>query len=176
MKHTLTITATALLLAACGSGGGSSSAAVVGIDRSGTYSMNGIECYNDQDQLVASSGFTNGLQVTWQISGNSITTTGQLGLCTVVISGSIAFTADNYYSATGRSVTSATNSSCSIGMVIGGGITPASDIGTATVGQRLVDSIDRLYVYDADTKRLGIYNDTLTAGAGSFCFNVYQKQ
>ena len=180
MQTKLSLIPIALLLTACADSGSSSKpsspSAIVGRDMSGNYSLTGYSCVDQAGNLTNTSSIANGAVITAVIAGNSITSTIQHGLCTIVISGQIAFTTDVYYSATNRVVSSATDGSCTASVVLDSpAISPNTDTMTASTGQQVADAFDKLYIYDEINNQVSFFT-TLSDGNGGVCLAVYQKQ
>lgn len=160
------------LLVACSGGGSSGSgASVTGINLTGSYSLNNVECYSSDLSTMTSSYPVTGMTSTVVVSGNSSTTTYTSGSCVVTIQGNIAAVSSLTMNLTNRVVTSATGGSCTVNVSVGG----VSDSQTFSANQTIADRTNVTYVYNTNTNKFGLLN-TLSDGVGAYCFYVYQKQ
>lgn len=166
-----------LVFSGCnGSDSGSTSiAAVEGVDFSGTYNFQDVECYDSSGTETASEAFT-AFDESMTIIGNSLVATATSPGCVVDITENIVFSSSA--SSTGATITdvaiqSATGGGCTLVKTLSGSsISPTTVDSPFTTGESIGNvSANYLWV----SPHLGVptgYSD----GSGDTCYLVFTKQ
>lgn len=167
-----------LPLASCSKGGGSSSTAasssVTGIDLSGTYVVQKVQCYNLALTTVTNTAtYTGSYSSILTISGNSFTGSqiSSTGICSVTTSGTIVANSSTVLNIS-ESIVSASGGSCIDAETLNGVITPTTVSATFTTGQ-FVGSKTVTYFVNGST--LGLYS-IYTDSNGDQCFEILMRQ
>jgi len=160
-----------------GSGGGSATAAaaIQGIDFSGTYILNKIECYNSALNLTNGSTFTGNFTDSVVVTGNTYVATTAEGNCTVTTTGNIIVNSDGL-TISNIQVTNATGGSCTIiETLTNTNISPNALNTTYTLNEVIAGVTNQPYIWNANAKVFGIPSIFTDGGAGDVCFEVLTK-
>jgi len=165
-------------LSACagGSGGQSGPAPVVGVDISGSYSLDGVVCVNPQGSLTSTSFFNPGYTSVVTVVGNSFTEVNTSGSCVVEAKGYLEAKANGYLDLKNMTVTRVEPVGCLLNSSLQNtDISPSTFSRMFYVNERLPDVINILYGYAAEDKTFAMLT-VMTDAPDNFCFNSYQGQ
>lgn len=181
MRLIFCLVSTLLLVSCAGSSGGGSSAGstVTGLDYSGSYVGDEIECYNASlTTLTTQAAITTGIDYI-TITGNSYTAqTNDFG-CAVSYSGNIVFTASGV-SLSNRRVTSASGGSCTSQFALSNSpahtVTPTTLSTAHATGDTLPNVTNAPYIraVNGNTGLLSVLSNSVAAS--DICLIVYKKQ
>ena len=166
-----------------GSSAGASTQSVSSIegkDFSGSYVFDNVECYNSNFTANTHNDYFVGYSETITVSGNNLTATSTVGVCTVTITAHVVFTDPSVIpytlTLTQQKVVSATAGSCTQTKAFSGSaITPTSSATSYYNGKTFSDLVT-YPLWNPTNNALGIESNYSDGTSGGYCFQVFIKQ
>lgn len=175
-----------LALLGCSSDSSSpSSPTVNGLDLSGTYSLSGFDCYDQNTFARTQYGtITTLTSSVITVSGNSYSSTFGDNDCDVELSSGVVFNSDNTYDVTSGTVDSATGSSCDVNATFTEQNGGENNLNTNTISVTYTvgsfSDASNVYYFDdsVSPNTIGIFLNGITVQGSSpndVCFLTYSE-
>jgi hypothetical protein len=159
------------------SSGSSNSSATVGLDYSGTWALNRLDCYDSTMTKVVNTAAFDNLSETLTIAGNQLKRTITQNSCAVVANLGVVFQT-SFVRVTNEVVASASGGNCVVNYSLSSSqVTPMTSAVTYATSEKVLPA-ERGFFYFASVKGgiqelalIGDYSDTQR----NYCMKVYRK-